>query len=306
MRTLCSCPAKTDRRAAAFTFVELLAVAAVLAFVSFALASGLAQNRPQASSAQCLSNFRVLMSAIQMYTEDNSGFLPPNPDDGNTVLGHAWCAGTVGVGDSGEYDLDLLKDPSRNLIIGYLNQRVGVFSCAADGRPSKPVTGVSISNTNYRGSFVRPARSISMNGAAGTVCASFSSGAGGHSGKPNRPVNGPWLDNSHSHRANSPYRTFAKLPGVPGQPKDLWVLIEEDPGSINDSAFGFGMNTPEWLDFPGVNHDFGAVIGFAEGHGELRKWIDPRTRMGGSYIRVPAPGSLDYAWLAERTSARAR
>lgn len=306
MKTSRSCSRGSTSRQSAFTLVELLAIIGVLVLVSLTLVPVLAQNRPQVSSARCLSNFRSLMGALQMYTEDNSGFLPPNPDDANGIQGHAWVSGMVGIGDSGEYDLDLLKDPTRNLLIKYLDQRINVFSCAADGRPSKPVTGTSMANTNYRGQFVRPPRSVSMSGAVGTACPGFASASAGHSGKPTLAVNGPWLDNAHGHRANSPYRTFAKLSAMTGQPKDLWVLIEEDYRSMNDGVFGFGMNTPEWIDFPAINHDSSAVIGFADGHGEMRKWVDARTRMGDSWNRVPVPGSLDYAWLAERTTSRAR
>jgi hypothetical protein len=49
-----------------------------------------------------------------------------------------------------------------------------------------------------------------MNAAVGTVDPAFSSGGSGHSGKPTLSVDGPWLDNKHSHRRNSPWRTYGR------------------------------------------------------------------------------------------------
>ena len=57
--------------------------------------------------------------------------------------------------------------------------------------------------------MVPAARTGSMNQAVGTICPAFDSG-GGHGGKPTWSVNGPWLDNQHSHHRNAPWRTYGK------------------------------------------------------------------------------------------------
>ena len=145
-----------------------------------------------------------------------------------------------------------------------------------------------------------------MNGAIGTICPVFDS-PGGHSGKPTLSVNGPWLDNMHSHHRNRPWRTFGKTSEVIAPlPAELCVLTEEDPSSLNDGTFSLGMNTAEWIDWPGTLHDFGGVLAFADGHTELHRWMDVRTRViSGNIARLTVPGSKDWLWLSQRISARA-
>jgi len=145
-----------------------------------------------------------------------------------------------------------------------------------------------------------------MNGAVGTVCVSFKNGGGGHSGPPLYPVDGPWLDNTHSHRANQPWRTYGKTSEmVAPTPGKLLVLMDENTLGLNDATFSFGMNTAVWIDFPGVTHEMGCSLAFADGHAEIHKWVDVRTRVTQAN-QNPVPGSLDWRWLADRTSARAQ
>jgi hypothetical protein len=53
-----------------------------------------------------------------------------------------------------------------------------------------------------KGSMVQTARSIAMNQAVGTICATFKASGSGHgvNQPPIYPVDGPWLNNSHSHK----------------------------------------------------------------------------------------------------------
>jgi len=223
---------------------------------------------------------------------DNNGLFPPNPDDGNMFPGYNWCAGQAGPGMPQEFNSDILSDPNLCLVSPYLAQNVTVFRCTLDPRTGQ-YTGTDPSK---RGTIVPCARSISMNGAVGTLP---------YEGF--RPVDGPWLDNNHTHRRNKPWRTFGRTTDVIGPtPAQLWVLIEEDPASVNDAAFAVGMNRAQWLDWPGTLHDFGCCVGFADGHTELHKWTDVRTRVtSGKVSRLEVPGSKDWLWLSQRTSARA-
>jgi hypothetical protein len=183
-------------------------------------------------------------------------------------------------------------------LLPYLNTNEPLFRCTADQS-----FRVILGNPPFRQPAVR---SISMSQAVGTVCQMFASTGSGHSGKPNLPVNGPWLDNTHSHRNNSPYRTYAKTSEIVAPtPAGLWVLLEEAPESLNDASWAFGMNIAEWIDFPSTLHEFGCVFSFGDGHTELRKWTDPRTKMT-QLGRTRVPGSLDWRWVADRTTARAQ
>ena len=68
-----------------------------------------------------------------------------------------------------------------------------------------------------------------------------------------------------------------------------------------------GMNIPQWIDFPGTRHAMSGVVAFADGNVELHKWVDQRTKVvNGNVGRKSVPGSPDWAWLSERTTARAQ
>lgn len=282
----------------AFTFTELLVVVGVLVLLLLVLIPAQADSRSKSQGIRCLDNLRQVMNAFMLYTRDNHDLFPPNPDDGNIVIGHNWCPGSAGVGQSAEFNPDLIG--SRCLLMPYVNTNVSLFRCTADLRMGT-YQGADPAKI---GTKVPAARSISMNQAVGTICPSFNAG-GGHSGAPTLSVNGPWLDNSHNHRRNSPYRTYGKLADivVPG-PASLWVIMEEDPYSLNDGGFAFGMNVAEWIGFPSTLHGMSGVIAFADSHVELHKWVNQTTRVPQPIGRVAVPGSADWVWLKERTSAR--
>jgi len=65
------------------------------------------------------------------------------------------------------------------------------------------------------------------------------------------------------------------------------------------------------IDFPASFHNGAAGISFADGHAEIRKWVDARTKPAVRYnnalaLNVSSPNNLDMIWLAQRTSGRNR
>lgn len=102
------------------------------------------------------------------------------------------------------------------------------------------------------------------------------------------------------------------------QPCNLWVIIDENPDSVNDAAFAVKMDyqgrTALWQDGPGTSHGGGCGFTFGDGHSEIRKWKDGRTMarpMLTTYaysfpFGVSHPNSVDIAWVEERTSAKAQ
>lgn len=284
-----------------FTFEELLVVVVTLCLLSFMLFPARADSRAKSKSIRCVDNMRQIMNATLLYTRDNHDFFPPNEEDSNAPAGHAWVSGHVGVGGSSRFNPDIIADPKKCLITAYVNTNVSLFRCTADLSVG-PYQGI---NPALLGKSVPVARSIAMNQAVGTLCQGASSGVG-HSGIPTLAANGPWMDGSHTHRRNSPWRTYGKLSEViiPG-PAQLWVMLEEDRFSINDGGFGFIANSPEWIDFPSTLHDMSGVIGFADSHVEIHKWVNKSTVVPTPVSRVSVPGSTDWVWLKERTSAQA-
>jgi hypothetical protein len=276
----------------AFTLVDLMVMLGALFFLALLIRPAAAgPSGAKSKEFQCLLNQKQIMAAMLMYAQDYSEFLPPNPDDGNTVSGHNWCA------DFGE-SYDPTRLGKNCMLMPYLNTNTALFRCTAERRirrdPSRP------------GVLLPIVRSISMNESVGTICPGYDSGFG-HAGKPTLSVNGPWLDNAHAHRRNQPYRTYGKTSEfVAPSPSQLWVLLEEDVNSINDASFAMGIRTAEWIDFPSSLHEFGCVFAFADGHSELKEWADSRTEVKVPISRVPVPGSVDWQWMAQRTSARAQ
>ena len=146
-----------------------------------------------------------------------------------------------------------------------------------------------------------------MNQAVGTIDPGFNSTGNSHSGVPTLSVNGPWLDNNHGHRRNTPYKTFGKTTEFTGaaNASAIWVYLDEDSYSLNDGGFGFGMNTPEWIDWPGTYHNLACGFAFADGHSEIHKWKNASTVVvGGNVARRGVTPNPDWQWMKDHTSSR--
>jgi prepilin-type processing-associated H-X9-DG protein len=98
------------------------------------------------------------------------------------------------------------------------------------------------------------------------------------------------------------------------QPVNLWVIIDENPDSVNDAAFAVRMD-PQWpatlwQDGPATYHGGGCGLSFADGHSEIKKWKDSRTlALPTTYQRsflysVLQTQNRDIQWVQERTSSR--
>jgi prepilin-type processing-associated H-X9-DG protein len=300
--------------AGGFTLVELVVVIATVALLAALLLPALAGTRPNTQSLQCMENQRQLILAWQMYAQDNSDILPPNDypyttcaaRDGitcrNWVFGTMWKNCPQDAIDAPGLGAGIQTDPKLTCLAVY-NQNNAIFKCPAD-------------NTTVQG-LIRQ-RSLSMNSAVGTIWYS----SAGHPGASmdgrllGSPVAGGWLSgNGGAYDSKLPdpnYRTYGKTSDITApRPSDLWVLMDENPQTINDGSMAISM-AQVIVDYPANSHNGGAGLSYADGHSEVHKWLDAFANPTLPSSATGGPGGLalaasipcqDLSYLQPRTSA---
>ncbi len=295
-------PIRADRASAeAFTFAELLVVLAVLALFVLMLFPALANTQSDGRTFRCLNNQKQIIQAWRMYAEDNDDFLPPNDypfttpfvTNPNKNQLKSWVVGTM------EQPIDaaspsILVAP-QSLLSAYVTNVIA-YKCPAD----------EYINPNTR---QLNSRSISMNSAVGTQWCGSTAGTG--TAPVGSPVIGGWLPGTAYNSVQTTWLTYGKLSSiVRPSPANLFVIIDENPLSINDGAFEAAAAPYYLIDFPANYHGGGASISFADGHALTHKWLDPRTETlpfiapgQGSEFDTSSPGNQDTVYLSSITSA---
>ena|ERR1051326_106893 len=274
----------------AFTLIELLVVIAVIAVLASLLMPALVMSKMKAQGTCCLGNLKQLSLGWQIYSQDFSDFLAPNSDNRDNNAGRApedpsWVAGIMSYStDPGS----LSDNTNTDLLVGSRYAEFGSLGAYTKNPKLYHCPGDRSAVVTDQGTYVR-VRSVSMNGWVGFGTRDWG-----------EPKEAPF------------YKLNIKMQDLQNPaPADAWIFIDERADSINDGWFAIDMvnrgPSARWVDIPANYHNRSGTLAFADGHVQIRKWVDSRT-MPPLLSGVPvvksqfSPNNPDVYWLQSHTT----
>ncbi len=239
----------------AFTLIELLVVIAIIALLMGIILPALNSVKRKAATTVCLSNTKNLSLGWYMYMGDNDDRIMSSEDNGTESNGNyvGWCARPRDAGGAQMSNTQTSPpvtddDEIRGIKLGVLYpyvQDAGAYHCPAD---------------NIRKSIYD----------RGTVFVSYGV---------------PMCLYGRLNPSSADYNKQIKIFGEITRPATRYVFVESAETRNWNSSHHFVMAAPEYtnLDVWGwwgpmaINHGDSSVLGFCDGHSEVRKWRDSFT-----------------------------
>jgi hypothetical protein len=214
--------------------------------------------------------------AWKMYVEDSRETVPYSYNPGNPS---EWVHGSLDFITGNRSNWDVNQDITKSILMPYCGNATAIWKCPADNSFVK-VSGVTYSRV----------RSVSMNA---------------------------WFNSTDVDSFTSNCRIYKKMDDLidPG-PSMTWLFLDEREDSINDGEFVVSLNgypsTPgSWtmVDFPASYHNHAAGFSFADGHSEIKRWLDARTmpvlkKNQGLPLNQVQPNSKDVYWLMDHSTRK--